>query len=186
MISLIDIKKIFNKTILGILIIYAVLFACAYAFIYFSDTTFERSSSLELIKHAHWYNIFIHNITSSFMLILLGNISFGIVSTIFFLYDFYLLVFAAYGAYLHSGSFLYSFAALLTHGIVELVAIAFNVYLSTLSFRYLLNRIYKENIFHIENSKEILKLIVAMASFFFIASLIEAFATPNLLKFIME
>ncbi|MBY0595096.1 stage II sporulation protein M [Bacillus bingmayongensis] len=186
MINLIDLKKIFNKMVLWILLIYGVLFASAYIFIFFSDVALERVNSSELVKYVQWYDIFIHNTLSSFTFILLGILSFGVISTVFFLYDFYLIVFAAYGAYTYSGSFLYSLTALLTHGVVEVVAISINVYLSTISFRFLINWVYKKKIFYVESRNEIMKLIGVMVCIFLIASFIEAFVTPKLLEFIVE
>ncbi|PFJ17691.1 hypothetical protein COD67_14680 [Bacillus cereus] len=186
MISLINFRKIFNKTVICILTVYAVLFICVYFFIAFSSYEVQKIDNQELIQHVNWQDIFMHNISSAFTLIFLGLLSFGVVSTIFFLYDFYVISYAAYSAYVHSGSFLYSFAILMTHGFVEIIGIVLNFYLSTISFRYLINKLYKRNIFYVEDFKGIIQVMFLMLIIFLIASLIEGFITPNLLKIIME
>lgn len=186
MISLDSTRKVFNKVFLRILITYVFLFVCVYVFILFSKTEVSPLDGKELVKQVQWDEIFIHNSTSAFTLILLGIISFGVISTVFFIYDFYLIAFAAHGAYTYSGSFIYSLTAVLTHGIFELVAISLNFYISTISFRYLINRLYKKRIFNVEKGNELIQIIFWMLFVFFIASIVEAFVTPNLLHLIVE
>ncbi|PIE92135.1 stage II sporulation protein M [Bacillus fungorum] len=186
MISLINFRKILNKTVVCILAVYTILFMSVYCFIAFGNPEVQKIDNQELIQYVNWQDIFIHNISSAFTFIFLGLLSFGVISTIFFLYDFYLISYAAYSAYVHSGSFLYSFAVLMTHGFVEIIGIALNFYLSTMSFRYLINKLYKRNIFYVEDFKSIIQIMFLMLIIFLIASLIEGFITPNLLKIIVE
>ncbi|PER82257.1 stage II sporulation protein M [Bacillus cereus] len=186
MISLINFRKVFNKTLICILIVYAILFMSVYFFIAYSDPLVRKLDNQELIKYVKWQDIFIHNISSAFTLIFLGILSFGVISTMFFLYDFYWISFAAYSAYIQSGSFLYSFAVLMTHGFVEIIGISLNFYLSTISYRYLINKLYKRNIFYVEDFKDIIQVMSLMLIVFLIAALIEGFVTPNLLKIIVE
>lgn len=68
----------------------------------------------------------------------------------------------------------------------EIIGIVLSFYLSTLSLRIAINKLYKKQLFYIQNFKELLYLVIILIGIFFISSLIESFITPMLLKLIME
>lgn len=186
MVKLPDQTKIFNRFIKISLIVYFLLTLIIYIFVFNSKPKFKILPNNELIKYVPWDNIFLHNITSSFLLIILGIFSLGLLSTIFYLYNLYLLAYSAYIAYLHSGSYQYTIIVLMSHGFFEIIGIVLSFYLSTLSLRIAINKLYKKQLFYIQNFKELLYLVIILIGIFFISSLIESFITPMLLKLIME
>ncbi|MDQ0164005.1 stage II sporulation protein M [Aeribacillus alveayuensis] len=179
-------RNIFNKGILSIYLIQLIFILTIYIILFFFPPEVTKISSKELIKYIDWFSIFINNISTAFTIIFIGILTFGFFSTITYLFGLYMLILAIYTAFQNSGSLLYSFSVIMVHGILELIGIALAYYISTISFRVLINKIYKKQIFHVEGFNKMVQLFLAMIVIFFISSLLESHMTPNILKIIVR
>ncbi|WP_347553101.1 stage II sporulation protein M (plasmid) [Pseudalkalibacillus hwajinpoensis] len=177
---------IFNRGSRRLIFGYFVLVALVYAGVFLSDIQLELLPTQELIKHVDWYAIFIQNTSSAFLIILLGLLSFGTVSSAVALYNLYLLSLAVYIAYLHSGSMTYTLLVILTHGIVEIIAIVLSYYLSTISLRLLINKLYQKQIFYIQSLRQFMWYLLFIVGLFLLAALLEAYLTPTVVSLILE
>ncbi|MCP3028670.1 stage II sporulation protein M [Halobacillus sp. A5] len=102
-------------------------------------TSFEKYPIQELVQHYSWREIFYQNITSSLFIILLGIISFGLLSIFVSIYNLYTFILVIDSAYKVSESYAYTFLIIMGHGIIEIPSIAITLYISTISLRLLIN-----------------------------------------------
>ncbi|WP_175990130.1 stage II sporulation protein M [Bacillus sp. Marseille-Q1617] len=186
MISQVELKRFFNKSFTTMLAIYMGIVFIVYVLVYLYPPEFNVLPDNELVIYENWYGIFSQNISSSLLIILLGVLTLGTISTLVAFYNLYILSIAIYTAYLHSGAMSYAIAVIMVHGLLEIIGIVLSYYLSTLSIRMLINRVYKREIFFIHDVKGTIRLLGIMAMIFLFASFIEAFATPALLSYLVE
>ncbi|QWC22539.1 stage II sporulation protein M [Bacillus haikouensis] len=186
MISQVELKRFFNKSFTTMLGVYMGFVLIVYVLLYLYPPEFNVLPDKELVIYENWYGIFSQNISSSLIIILLGVLSLGTISTLVACYNLYILSIAIYTAYLHSGAISYAIAVIMVHGLLEIIGIVLSYYLSTLSIRMLINRVYQRNVFFIHDIKGTIRLVGVMAMIFLFASLIEAFATPALLSYLVE
>ncbi len=177
---------IYNRCSTRLIFSYFVIVGLVYVSVFLTGIQLELLPTEELIKHVNWYEIFIQNISSAFFIIFLGLLSFGTVSSVVVLYNLYLLSLAVYLAYLHSGSITYTLLVILTHGIVEIIAIVLSFYLSTISLRLLINKLYQKQIFYIQSLRQVMWYLVFIVGLFLLAAMLEAYLTPVVVSLILE
>lgn len=180
------VRNIFNKEILSIYFINLTFILVVYVILFFFPPEVTKISSKELIKYIDWFSIFINNISTSFTIIILGVLTFGFFSTIIYLFGLYMLIIAIYIAFQNSGSLLFSFSVIMAHGILEIMGITIAYYLSTISFRVLINKLNKKQLLHVEGFNKMVQLLFTMIIIFFISSLLESHITPKILKIIVR
>jgi stage II sporulation protein M len=186
MISQVEFKRFFNKSFTTMLAIYMGFISIVYVLLYLYPPEFNVLPDNELVIYENWYGIFSQNVSSSLLIILLGVLSLGTISTLVACYNLYILSIAIYTAYLHSGAMSYAIAVIMVHGLLEVIGIVLGYYLSTVSIRMLINKMYQRDVFFVHDVKGTIRLLGVMAVIFLFASLIEAFATPALLSYIVE
>ncbi|WP_270181138.1 stage II sporulation protein M [Alkalihalobacillus sp. CinArs1] len=176
----------FNLFYNRLLISYFLILTMVFVLVFMYTTNITLLPPAELIKKVSFTEIFIQNISSSTIILLTGIISFGAVSSGIIIYNLYLLSIAIHSAYVHSGSVFYSLFVILTHGIIEIVAIVLSFYLSTISLRLAINKLYNKRIFHVQSLNQFLQLLIVMVVSLGIAALFESQITPIVLEIILE
>ncbi|WP_412758768.1 stage II sporulation protein M [Oceanobacillus caeni] len=145
-------------------------------------SNFKKYPIEELVQHHFWSEIFYQNVTSSLFIISLGIITLGFLSIFVSLYNLYTFILAIDTAYKISESYAYSFFIIMGHGLIEIPAIATTLYISTISLRILINRIYQKPIFKIESIKSFTTMVFCVIFMFLVASILESYITPTLVK----
>lgn len=127
-----------------------------------------------------WYSIFFHNAGLAILYIILGNLTFGVLAFLLMLYNIYIVSYAIYYTYMHTGSIGFSIALIFTHGILEITAMMLCFLLSTTTLRWFMNKIYKRRIFMINSVERKVFLGFCMILLYLIASVIESYVSPFL------
>ncbi|OPH48274.1 hypothetical protein BC351_38420 [Paenibacillus ferrarius] len=120
------------------------------------------------------FEIFQHNVMLAFSFILLGNATFGVLSMLVLLLNVYITSFAVYYVFIETGSFGFSVTVILTHGILEISAMIICFILSTFTMRLAINKMFNQQIFYLNNSKQKVTLLTFMITLFFLAAVIES------------
>ncbi|MFC0213520.1 stage II sporulation protein M [Paenibacillus chartarius] len=137
----------------------------------------EQGNNLPPV-HLPWSQIFMHNAGLAILYIILGNLTFGSLAFLLMLYNIYIVSYAIYYTYMHTGSIGFSIAIIFTHGILEIAAMLLCFLLSTTSLRWAMNKIYKKTIFSINSVETKAGLVVCMMLLYLVASVIESYLSP--------
>lgn len=181
------IRKLFqrHKLLMSINIIYFFIILSSMALTWLIRTEFAIEHNSQMVIRAPWNEIFIQNVSVSFLMIVLGIFSFGIISIFIGVYNLYTFAVTIDHAYNISESYLYTFSIIMTHGIVEIPAIAISLYISTLSLRYLFNYTYRKEMFRIQSVNSFFKIILVITLMLLVGSFIEAYVTPKIVEIVM-
>lgn len=184
---MIYIKKLIQqyKFLSLIIFLYFIFIFSSMVLTWMVRSNFEKYPIKELTQHHFGTEIFYQNITSSIFIIGLGIITLGFLSIFVSLYNLYTFILAIDTAYKVSESYAYSFFIIMGHGIIEIPAIATTLYISTITLRLLVNRIYQKQIFKIESIKSFTIMIFIIIFMFLVASILESYITPILVKLML-
>lgn len=81
------------------------------------------------------FNIFIHNLMILLIIIILGNLSFGLGTLVLILYNLFYISFKVVNFYIITGSKFAAIMSILSHGVLELYAISLAIDLSLVTIR---------------------------------------------------
>lgn len=126
------------------------------------------------VANLKWSELFFHNASSAILMILLGNLTFGIASSLMLLYNAYLTSASIYYVYLNSGSIIYSVLLIFTHGLIEILAISLAFLLSTSTLRKFINKRYNAKKFYINSVSEKMSIFITILILLLFAAIIEA------------
>nr|WP_228441626.1 stage II sporulation protein M [Novibacillus thermophilus] len=138
-----------------------------------------RSFDNYLTNDITWHEIFIHNFISATAMIILGNLSGGLIAVLLLVYNASIVAIAAYIAFLKGDSIGYSIMIFLPHGIFEVPAIFCSFLLGMSTFKALINKIYSEEVIPNDSTKDKIAILIFMLLSLLVASIIESTVTPK-------
>lgn len=123
-----------------------------------------------------------HNILILFLMIIVGNLTFGASTVLFLIYNILFTSWKILTLYDYTGNKIGSILSVMGHGPIELLAISFSADISLISLKCLLSKISIGSYINRYFKLELTKLYAALF-LFSISSLLESYFSPQVMKF---
>lgn len=172
-------KKHFKKTIIYY-IVFLLFFFTVFMMIYSSNPSDQLHAQQLSSYPLPFLNLFMHNLFITLLIIVLGNITFGIGSILFIIYNLTIIAWKIVAFYDVTGDYFSPFMSVFIHGFIELFALALTLDLSLKSLETFLA--YRKTKKICVNFKSFTYKILLIVMLLVVAAFIESTITPQIIK----